>query len=143
VGFGDRERDAIGDRIGRGIGNRHAALALAARRCAAALSSTCTAFTLACCRAAFARGDRLRASALAPRLAAATRKQTTSERGAKAKLGPEFERAVHGAVRPLREMGKGYGWPHGADDNHSQDAIFGAGFVHAINCLFSADGEVA
>jgi hypothetical protein len=135
MSFGDRQRDAIGDRIGGRIGNRDAALALAASRgcgsCRASFTLTAsTAFAFAACRAAFTRGDRSRLAAsltasFAARFAAARGKHPARKRSAEAELGPELERAVHRAGDPLHES-VDYLAAHGGIDNHSQDAIWGS-----------------
>ena len=106
--FGHSERDSVGDRIGGRIGDGNAALALAASRLtAAAFARAAAAFTLACGRSRFAACRASRCT-LTAGLAATGRQQPTGKSSAEAKLGPEFERAVHGKRYPSgREICRG------------------------------------
>ncbi len=109
--FGDRERDPVSDRITCRIGDGNAALALAASRLAAgAFARAAAAFTFSSGRSRFA-ARRASRSALTASFAAARRQEPTGKCSAKAKLGPEFERAVHGKRCPSGRRYVAASWP--------------------------------
>jgi hypothetical protein len=102
MGFGNGQRDAIGNRIGGRIAGCNAALTLAARRFAARTFSACAALTFTCGSGGFRRSARFARRTLTARFPTTRRQQAARQCRAKAKLGPEFESAVHYGVSLMR-----------------------------------------